>query len=248
MKSRHGFVLALGVTVVIAFSPGTALAQVTTTGTTGSTLGTTGISGISGLGSGSNIGTSAGQGSNSSTSQALKIVTPSSGTGSSTGAPASSNILVSTYGDPYSMGLPSIYSKGPPSRTSDASVKVTFGAANYANTGKSAAGQGGSASTTTTSTNYGTAVGVVRNPQYVTVLSDNVPLVVHKTSVLQSEVRDVIARSERLPSKNDIQVAVSGNTVILSGRVGSDRERLVAEGIAKMTPGVRDVLNQLQVK
>jgi osmotically-inducible protein OsmY len=141
------------------------------------------------------------------------------------------------------MGLSTKFSNGVPKPT------VTFGKANYTSTAQSATNQGaGGASTTTTATNYGTQPGTVRNPSYVTVLREDVPLPVYKSDVLFTEVRDVIARSSLLPSKNNIQVSVNENVVILSGLVASDRERVLAEGIVKMTPGVRAIQNQIQVK
>jgi hypothetical protein len=144
-------------------------------------------------------------------------------------------------GDPYSMGMASKYAKGPPT-----SPTVTFGKANYTATSQSSSA--GGSTTTPNSTNYGTQPGVVRNPQYVTVLSGDLAPVAHKSAAIQADVREVISRSARLPSKNSVQVNVQGDVVILSGSVGTYHERLIVEGIAKMTPGVREVQNQLQVK
>jgi hypothetical protein len=182
-----------------------------------------------------------------SSTQTTQIMAVSSGSGSATSVPSNSNALTPWFGDPYSMGLASKYIKGPPTNPT-----VTFGKGNYTSTTQGATTQAGGGQATTTSTtaatNYGTQPGLVRNPQYVTVLTESVPPVVHQSGALFAEVRDVIDRSSRLQNKSAIQVNVNGDTVILSGQVASDRDRVLVESIVKMTPGVRNVDNQLQVK
>ena len=53
--------------------------------------------------------------------------------------------------------------------------------------------------------------------------------------------------SSRAFAGANIQVTASGRTVTLRGQVGSDRERKLAERIAKFEPGVDQVVNQLSV-
>jgi hypothetical protein len=62
------------------------------------------------------------------------------------------------------------------------------------------------------------------------------------------EVRAVIARSTALSRPGNIQVDVEGQTVILKGKVPSDEERRLAEGLIRLTPGVRTVRNELIVE
>ena len=54
--------------------------------------------------------------------------------------------------------------------------------------------------------------------------------------------------SSRLKSKDSIRVASDGNVVILQGTVTNDHERRLAESLVRLTPGVRQVRNELQVR
>ncbi len=67
-------------------------------------------------------------------------------------------------------------------------------------------------------------------------------------SPLLADVRGVLARSERLPSRDQIQVALDGDTLVLQGAVGDNYQRRLAEAIIRLTPGVRDVRNDLTVE
>lgn len=51
----------------------------------------------------------------------------------------------------------------------------------------------------------------------------------------------------RLFANSEIQVTVRDRTVTLLGRVGSDRERVLAERMARLEPGVSRVVNELSV-
>jgi hypothetical protein len=248
MKTRRIAVWGLLTSLGLLVGAHTAFGQGGTTGGGGATGGGgSGSSGgggnaqtigISGVGSGGSASTS---GSSTSVSAPpVRILATSSGNGSSTGIPSSSNPWVSWYGDPMSFGLPSKFLNGPPSKPGD-----TFGKALY---------------TTTTTTNtaaspnnanqaaagFNTA-GIVRNPQYATVLSEDLPIVVHDSDTLLATVRGDIARASMLKSKDTIQVNIKGGTIILTGQVATERERNVVEGRVRWTPGVREVQNELKV-
>jgi osmotically-inducible protein OsmY len=62
---------------------------------------------------------------------------------------------------------------------------------------------------------------------------------------IQNSVQQVFARSSRLSSNGSINVATNGNVVILRGQVSSPRESALAEAMARLTPGVWDVRNEL---
>ena len=246
MRSRRLLALALGTCLVVAVSPRSIYAQpgggagggATGGGGGGTSMSSTGGSGYGGAGSsGSSTSTGAGVTATSSSAQSLTILATSSGNGTASGSPSTSNANVKWYGNPYSMGLPSNFVANSPT--------ATFGKVIYTSTTQSTP----SASTATTTANGFATTGTMRNPAYITVLSDDLPAVVHKSDVLQADLRDVIARSTRLPSKNNVQVRVNGGAVVLTGLVSTDRERQVVEGIVTMTPGVRGfaVQNQLQV-
>jgi osmotically-inducible protein OsmY len=65
---------------------------------------------------------------------------------------------------------------------------------------------------------------------------------------VRSELRDTIARSSRLTSRDNIQLGMDGGTVVLRGTVVDDHERRLAESLVRLSPGVRDVRNELQVR
>ena len=243
MKSRRLIVVACGACLLVAFLPQIVLAQAATTPSTSGGGGNAGGGNAAGPTSGVNLG-GVGSGGNSGNGQqaspTIQLFSTSSGTGSATGVPNTTNPFVSSYGDALSMGLPSKFQTGPP-----ASPTVTFGKGIYTTT-VSTSSAGGASTTATQATGFNT-VGTPRNPQYATVLSDDLPVKVHSSAAIHSEVRDIIDRSEKLKNKSAIQVTVNGNTVVLSGQVGTDRERQLAEAMVSMTPGVRGVQNQLTV-
>jgi osmotically-inducible protein OsmY len=63
-----------------------------------------------------------------------------------------------------------------------------------------------------------------------------------------SEVQRVIGRSERLPSRDNIRVELEGPAVVLRGTVADEHEARLAEALARLTPGVRDLRNELTVR
>lgn len=236
MKSHRLLLLAFATSLLLALSPRVVLAQ-TAGGPTGG--GPTG--------GGPTGGSPGGTGTPSTTTTivtSVPIVTPSSGNGSATGIPSNSNPFVSTYGDYLSRGKPSQYATtfGPQTKGT-----VTFGKGIYTTTATTTSAGAPSAAT---QANGFTTVGTVRNPQYITTISDEVPLVVHRAEAVQAELRDVIDRSSFVKSKRTIQINVSGNTVHLVGQVATEKEYRLVEGMIRTTPGVagvRDVLNELKI-
>jgi osmotically-inducible protein OsmY len=61
-------------------------------------------------------------------------------------------------------------------------------------------------------------------------------------------LQQYFANSDRLPSHGNIRVEVDGPTVVLRGTVSDDHERRQAEALARLTPGVRDLRNELSVR
>jgi osmotically-inducible protein OsmY len=47
--------------------------------------------------------------------------------------------------------------------------------------------------------------------------------------------------------KDTIKVKVDGETIVLDGQVRSDQEKRLAENMLRLTPGVHQVQNNLQV-
>jgi hypothetical protein len=66
-------------------------------------------------------------------------------------------------------------------------------------------------------------------------------------AVRRTDLQGLLIRSPRLSAPAGITVAMDGNTVVLTGRVANDDERRLAENMLRLSPGVRDVRNELQV-
>ncbi|MFL5244620.1 MAG: BON domain-containing protein [Gemmataceae bacterium] len=61
-------------------------------------------------------------------------------------------------------------------------------------------------------------------------------------------MQSVLDRSSKIQSKSTILVGVEGGSLVLRGIVKNDHERRLAEAIARLTPGVRDLRNELAVR
>ena len=79
----------------------------------------------------------------------------------------------------------------------------------------------------------------------MTVLSDDISFVSHNPSKLQETLLASLASAPFLQGKKGIFVAVDGSTVFLKGNVTDAKERRVIEGLVRITPGVRNVVNEL---
>jgi hypothetical protein len=229
MKSRSLLALVFGTCALMAFAPTVVWAQGGPTG--GPTGGPP-----TGAPTGTNPATS-----NPGTTQTIPIKSATSGTGSATSTPSNANPLTPTYGDPLSMGKPANYGNnfGPLAKPI-----VTFGKGIYSTT---AGAVPTSASTVTNPANGFTENGVYRNPPYATVLSSELPMVIHPASALQADVRSIIDRSSFIRNPTAVHVRAGEGVVQLTGQVASEKERRLVEGMARMTPGVRDVQNNLQI-
>jgi osmotically-inducible protein OsmY len=64
---------------------------------------------------------------------------------------------------------------------------------------------------------------------------------------LRNDLQSLLQRSSALRDAGNIQLVVSDSRVILRGRVRTPRDRRLAEALIRMTPGVQDVQNNLQV-
>jgi osmotically-inducible protein OsmY len=65
---------------------------------------------------------------------------------------------------------------------------------------------------------------------------------------LQTDLQQIISQSSTLTSKDAIKIKLDGKVFVLEGTVPNDRERRLAEGMLRLTPGVRQVRNSLVVK
>ena len=67
-------------------------------------------------------------------------------------------------------------------------------------------------------------------------------------SALRADLQGVLSRSTVLTAPENIQVSMNGDTVVLRGTVPRERDRRQAEGLIRLTPGVRDVRNEIVVR
>jgi hypothetical protein len=65
---------------------------------------------------------------------------------------------------------------------------------------------------------------------------------------VRNDLQQVISRSTVLTAPGAINVTMDGNTIVLRGTVANDGERRVAENMLRLTPGVRAVRNELEVR
>jgi len=194
----------------------------------GGSAGGTGM-GFSGgsAGGNSNLGGSTGSTSNRTGSNT------NFSSGSTNNIPGTTNPFRAHYTNPLSVGLPG------------GSGRSTFGTPLYTVTNTPTA-------TATINTNSSAAnasassIGVIRAPAYITTIGfDFQPLAATR---VQADLKDVFARSTQLIGKDKIQIRTEGNAVVLEGTVVSEKERRLAEGMVRLTPGVREVRNELRIQ
>jgi hypothetical protein len=84
-----------------------------------------------------------------------------------------------------------------------------------------------------------------RGPAYTVAV--NFPYEPPSSGQLQTQAQNILARSSMLSMKDTIKVKVDGETIVLDGQVQSDQERRLAENMLRLTPGVHQIQNNLQV-
>jgi osmotically-inducible protein OsmY len=212
----------------------------TTGTTTGSMTGST-TSTILGSSSAGVTGSSAG---GSFTGTSSGTLTGSSGraggtSGSSVQIPSQSNSYQTYFYNPMYTGLPSKYN------ANATSPARNYGQPLFAVQTVATVTTGPGVSTATTTANGYTSQSVRRSPNYTTALSEDLPLV--RPTLARADVQSIIDNSTVLTSRSGINVDVQGPVVVLRGQVASAKDRRIAEGMLRMTPGVLDVVNDLRV-
>jgi len=64
--------------------------------------------------------------------------------------------------------------------------------------------------------------------------------------MIQNDVVSTLGRSSFLSNPGSINTRVEGNVVVLQGTVRNEEEARTAEGVARLTPGVRVVKSELK--
>src|SRR5262249_55561157 len=127
------------------------------------------------------------------------------------------------------------------STSGNAGRKGGFGQPLYAIATTTSTAVGTTSNYSATATGFST-IGMRKNIPYVTVLGEDLP---RPTYVLnRQELQAILDRS---PIKSNVSVQVAGTKVTLRGEVATAREKRLAEGVLRLTPGVRDVDNQLRI-
>jgi hypothetical protein len=171
---------------------------------------------------------------------------------------SSSSFMGPYYGNPYSLGM--MGSNNTPSGT------MSFGSALYNSTGGTTATRGGRGGntgtfgstgigtvsrgltgTTNTTFNGASSAGIMRVPAYVTVITfkPNVVPPLQMQAQVQTSIQQSLAQATQLTTGRSLQVVMDGPVVVLRGNVADEEERRLAENLARLTPGVRDVRNEL---
>ncbi len=258
--------LALLTSVLTA---GQAVAQTTTGGNLGAASAATGTTSTSTSTGGGGTTTSS-----TSTSTAAPVISGGTITGTTSTATAAggadkSNFLGGTYSNPYYQGLFSNATGAPgqfgqalygtttgtaatATRTGSAAAgRTTTGGANPAGTsgsptgGRQAGGQfgGGGQAGGAAAQFGGQIVPLPRNIAYSAVLRFPAPAVAPAQRL--ADVQAVLARSSMMSNPAGVTVVQDGTAFVLRGAVASGDEARLAEGMVRLTPGVRDVRNEL---
>jgi osmotically-inducible protein OsmY len=226
-------------------------------GGTGGTGGTTG-SGATGSISGGNTGT-AGPRTGTTGTTGMTGTRPAGTTGTTTqgrtgragtvtAGPSTSNPFRSYYVSPLSSGLVITTAGETNPTTAQATSVPAFGQPMYQNTTTMTTTN----TTTTSATNQSQAIGFStvgqdRVPAYVTVVGFDAPPRLPAPAV-RADLQTSLSRMPRFQGRDSVQVAMDGPVVVLRGEVNRAEDRRLAEAMVRLTPGVREVRNELQVR
>jgi osmotically-inducible protein OsmY len=147
------------------------------------------------------------------------------------------------YANPLSYGIGTGSNK-PAFGSGLYNVAATSAIGTLGTTGRT--GVGGTASINTNNQQTGFATtGMMRTPTYTTQIDfayAGMPVAERIGGIQRS-----LAQSERLPSRGSIRVGMDGGVVVLRGEVESERERQLAEAMARLS-GTYDLRNELTVR
>ncbi|MBO0700319.1 MAG: BON domain-containing protein, partial [Zavarzinella sp.] len=65
---------------------------------------------------------------------------------------------------------------------------------------------------------------------------------------IRANLQGMLSRTTAIRQPSTVTVEVAGNTVILRGRVASEDEKRLVEGMVALEPGVHEVRNELEVR
>ena len=267
---RHPWKLSLALAATVALA-GPAAAQTGTATTTSAGTTATGGGSISGLGSalGSSTAPTTPLGDSSLTTPTISALV---GSGTTPSALNQSNILGGYYANPYYQGTNSTKTIAPggfgaalygtgggtngtggfPQATGitinarAGNAAITTGGRTQGGFGQQAGGlQGGFGLQGNAANQSGVVIALPRQISYTATLGFKAP--VATMPQVATDLRATLDRSTVLGNPRGVGLAMDGNVVVLSGSVASDDEARLVEGMVRLTPGVRDVRNELKV-
>jgi hypothetical protein len=156
------------------------------------------------------------------------------------GGVSTSNLFANYYGNPMASGLGS---SGAQSRFGSPLYQLSTATTNIGLTGTAGISSTNMYSNNSLGASYGG-----RRVVYVPDIGRNEPRPSPPAQLqLRTDLQQVLARSSSLPSKESIQVMTDGNVIVLRGTVADEREKRLAESLLRLTPGVRQISNELEV-
>ena len=253
-----------------AFAGGAQAQSGTTTGSTGatgtglnaSTLGTTGSTNATGANANSTTTGAGTQPTQTTSFNTQSLLDTSLGSQITAGALQASNGLGKYYASVYYQGRAGAAAGSSPGGFGNALYGAGGTGSNGITTAAAGTGGAGRAGTTnTTGRTTGTAGGanasgftvttqaaqIVQLPRqisYVAVVKFSTPQLT--PAKVHTEARAVIDRSSMLSNPRGIEVIGDGALVTIRGTVTSEDESRLVEGMVRLTPGVRDVKNELR--
>jgi hypothetical protein len=128
--------------------------------------------------------------------------------------------------------------------TASGGLRGTFGGSSGVGGQGGLGGSGGTASTNQGQQSFASSAGQMRTIPYATELGFQ-PTVA-APEVVGQQVQSMLNTSSRVGS-NGVQAVAQGDTVVLRGQAGTDRDRAVMAAMTSLTPGVRGVQNDITV-
>ncbi len=263
MRSLKKLALAVALGVAAAgpaaaqSTPATGTVTTTSAGTTSTTSTASGGT-LSGIGGGTGSATALGD-----SSLTTPAINAQVGAGTTPSSISASNVFGSSYNNPYFQGTTTNL-KGTPGGFGTALYGATGGVATTNATGNTINARSGNAAITTggrtqgggqqaggqqaggnASNQSGIVIALPRQISYTATLSFKSP--VATLPQMATDLRATLDRSTMLANPRGVALAMDGGVVVLSGRVASDDELRLVEGMVRLTPGVRDVRNELKV-
>jgi hypothetical protein len=277
MRRLHTFGLTLAATAGLAApaaaqtgAPGGTVTSLPGVGVVSNTATGTGTSGVTGTPGGITNGGI--QTATSTLGDPTLSATPQIGALAGPGvvpqALSPSNILGGYYANAYYQGVPSATARAPGGvgvpRFGTAGLTgggiigtqtslnsgLNSGLVGAATARPGATGRGGQQGTTgqlggATNSQSAVVIPLPRQISYTATLNFRAP--VATMPEVATGLRTTLSESSMLTNPAGIGLAMDGATVVLSGTVPTDDEARLVEGMVRLTPGVRDVRNELKV-